>query len=153
MTERLILSLSYVVPGALIAGLALQVGAALGGVFTTLRARATEQQLPVPPLVRIYFRATMRTLFVTALLFMLTAGADLVFFFVRPATLTAHLLGYSSGLLLLVCGFTLLLQGGVDRHLKLFSARMRLAQSLGGVGGIAAATWGIALITWRGGVW
>ena len=64
MTERLMLSRSYIVPGALIAGLALQVSAALAGVFTTLRSKAAEQGLPVPPLVRIYFRATMRTLFV-----------------------------------------------------------------------------------------
>ena len=71
----------------------------------------------------------------------------------RPSLLTAHIFGYSSGLLMLVCGFARLVQGGVDRQLKLFSTRARLLHSLAGAAGMIAGGWGVALITWQGGVW
>ncbi|MCA8913527.1 MAG: hypothetical protein KDB82_17710 [Planctomycetes bacterium] len=153
MLNRLLLSLSYVAPAVGVAAIALQAAGALAGTFTELKAKAAEQELGVPPLVRIYFRSTLRTLYVSGLLALLAMVGDVVLHAARPSLLTAHIFGYSSALLMLVCGFALLVEGGVDRQLKLFSGRARTLHSLAGAGGMAAGAWGVALVTWQGGVW
>lgn len=144
-------AIAYVLSGAVVAGVALQCSIALSASYTDLRLKAAEQQREVPPLAALYFRNTVRVLFVTALGFLLGAGAD--------AALSAFagqrlgLLGYGSGVLLLVCGFALLLQARTDSHLKLLKPHERLIHTIGGMGGIAAACGGMILVTWRGSVW
>ena len=153
MMEHLLISLSYFVPAALVAALALRSSVTLGGIFSDLKKTAAGQQLGVPPLVAIYFRTTIRTLFVSGVLHYLALLGDAAVSRLQPSLFSARLLGYGSAVVLLVCGFALMVHGGADRQLKLQSQRMRIAQLVGGLLGICDAVWGIALVTWQGGIW
>jgi hypothetical protein len=150
---ELLQALCYLLPGALIAGLAVHAAIALSAIFTQLRLKAAEKAEPMPPLVRAYFRNTVRVLFVSAALFIVLAGADGVLHVASPDAVVSRALGYASGLALLICSFALMIQGGVDRHLKLLPRRSRVGQTIGGVAGVATAAWGMVLVTLEGGVW
>ncbi|MCA8914725.1 MAG: hypothetical protein KDB90_04870 [Planctomycetes bacterium] len=153
MTERLILSLSYALPGAVVGALALQAAVSLSALYTGLKIKAAEQQQDVPPLAALYFRNTVRVLFVTAVGYMGLAAADAIVFMTAPATVWSRVLGYGSGMLLLVCGFALLVQSSVDRHLKLLPPKSRIAHLVAGLVGVLTATGGMMLVTWKGGIW
>ena len=143
--------LLYVVPASLVAGVALQAAVALSAAYTDLRLKAAEQDRDVPPVAALYFRNTVRVLFVTAVVFLLSAGADVLIS--AFAEQNSGLLGYGTGVILLVCGFALLVQGRTDSHLKLMKPRERQAHTFAGLLGIAAAAWGMVLVTWKGSIW
>lgn len=153
MLVRSLYSLAYVLPATAVALIALHAAASLAGIFRGLKGKAAEQGLGVPPLVQLYFRSATRTLFVSGVLFVLLAAGDLAVHVAERNAAPGRLLGYGSGMVLLVCGFALLLQGGVDRHLKLLSAKARLLHAAAGLAGIATACWGMALVTWKDAVW
>ena len=152
MTEGLIAALAFTVPGSIAAALALQAAANLSGQYVSLKVKAAEHNQAVPPLVAVYFRNTVRLLFITGLAFIALAATDAVLALLKVET-PSRLLGYAGGLALLVCGFGLLLQGSVDRHLKLHPGRWRFIYVLAGAAGIAAAAWGMMIVTLNGRVW
>lgn len=151
MDEHRLFGLLYVVPGSLVAGVALQAAVALSAAYTDLRLKAAEQERDVPPIAALYFRNTVRVLFVTAVVFLLSAGADVLIS--AFAEHKSGLLGYGTGVILLVCGFALLVQGRTDSHLKLMKAKERFAHTFAGLLGIVAAAWGMVLVTWQGSIW
>lgn len=151
--EHLLPALAYLLPAAFTAGVALQAAVALSATFNQLKAKALEQGLAVPPLAALYFRSTVRVLFVTSVLFLLLAGGDALAHLLGGGRGAARILGYSSALSVLICAFGLLLQASVDRQLKLHNNRSRLLQACAGVAGTAAAAWGMLLVSWHGGVW
>lgn len=151
MTEHYIYALLFVVPGSITAGIALHAAVSLSATFTDLRLKAAEQERDVPPLAALYFRNTVRVLFVTCVLYLVSAVADVLMSTFAEQRL--GLVGYASGVILLVCGFVLLLQGRTDGHLKLMKPKERLAHSIAGLLGIASAAWGMILVTWLGSVW
>lgn len=151
--EHLLPPLAYLLPAAFTAGVALQAAVALSATFNQLKAKALEQGLAVPPLAALYFRSTVRVLFVTDVLFVLLAGGDALAHLLGGGRGAARILGYSSALSVLICAFGLLLQASVDRQLKLHNKRSRLLQAFAGVAGTAAAAWGLMLVSWHGGVW
>ncbi|MCB9895988.1 MAG: hypothetical protein H6839_16260 [Planctomycetes bacterium] len=153
MVERLMLSLAYAAPGAIVSAVALQAAVNLSTIYTGLKLKATEQRLAVPPLAAVYFRNTVRVLFMTAVGYMALAAADAIVFLTGPVHVWSRVLGYGSGMLLLVCAFALLLQSSVDRHLKLLSRNIRIVHLATGIVGTLAAAWGMMLVTWKGGVW
>lgn len=151
MLEHRLYAMLFIVPGTAAASVALQASVALSAAYAGLRLKAAEQNRDVPPLAAVYFRNAVRVLFVTGAGFFLAAGADvLVSAF---SDMPAGLLGYTSGAVLLVCGFGLLLHGRTDGHLKLLRPRERLLHTLAGLVGILAAAWGMVLVTWKGTVW
>src|SRR5690606_35407739 len=137
MTEGLIQSLTYTVPGAVVAALALQAAVSLSATYAELRAKAAENQYPVPTLVAAYFEGAVRLLFVAAVFHLGLSGTDAVLAGLNVDA-PAKLLGYAGAMALLVCGFAVLLQGSVDKHLKLHPGRWRLVHTLAGIVGIAA---------------
>jgi hypothetical protein len=145
--------LSFVVPATVVAALSLQGAISMSAIYAELRLKAAEQQRDVPPFVAVYFRNTVRVLFVGAALFLGLASADAVTQATTPNPALARIFGYGSGVSLLVCSFAVLLHGGVDRHLKLLSRLSRLAYPPAGVLGIGIAAWGMALVTMHGGIW
>jgi len=145
------LALAYVIPGSAASGVALQAAVSLSAAYTDLKLKAAEQQRDVPPLAAAYFRNTVRVLFVTAVAYFLAAGADLLLS--AFADHRAGILGYGSGVVLLVCAFGLLLQARTDGHLKLLKPGERRLHTIAGLVGIAAAAWGMILVTLRGSVW
>lgn len=147
-----LLAISYVAPGTLVAGVAIHAAVKLSVAYSELRQKASSQERMVPPLVSAYFSNTVRVLFGSAALFVGAAIADAVFSYAAPAPLPARAFGYGSALCLLVCGFALLLQGGVDKHLKLLGG-LRWLHMPAGMAGIGAAAWGMSLVTRHGGVW
>ncbi|MCB9932293.1 MAG: hypothetical protein H6841_02610 [Planctomycetes bacterium] len=151
--ERLLPAFAYLLPGVVAAAAALQAAIALSATFTQLKHKAAEQSLPVPPLAALYFASTVRVLFVTGVLFFGLAAGDAIAHLLGAGRTMARILGYGSGISLLVCSFGLLLQASVDRQLKLYSRRQRLLHALAGMAGTAAAAWGMILVTWQGGVW
>jgi hypothetical protein len=153
MSARLMLSLLYALPGAVVAGLALQAAINLSAIYTGFKLKAAEQEMPVPPLAASYFRNTVKLLFMTAVGHLGLSAGDAVVALVAPGKLASRMLGYGGGMLLLVCAFGLLLQANVDRHLKLMSRRVRWTHLAAGMFGCTAAAWGMMLVTWKGGIW
>lgn len=151
--ERLLSAFAFLLPGVLAAAVALQTAVALNASFTQLKAKAAGQGIGVPPLAALYFRSTLRVLFVTGALFLLLAGGDALMQLLGGWRSARQILGYSSSLSLLICSFGLLLQASVDRQLKLQPGRVRALQWLAGTVGTAAAAWGMILVSWHGGVW
>ena len=152
MTEGLIQALTYTVPGAVVAALALQAAVSLSAAYAALRAKAAENNQPVPPLVAVYFRNAVRLLFVSAAFHLGLSGTDAVLAGLKVDA-PAKLLGYAGALALLVCGFAVLLQGSVDKHLRLHPGRWRLVHTLAVVVGIAAAAWGMVIVTLHDRIW
>jgi hypothetical protein len=150
--DRLLLALAYLLPGAFTAGAAVHAAIALSASFTQLKGKASEQGIAVPPLAALYFRTTVRVLFVTGMLFLLLAGGDALLHLLAERR-GALILGYGGGVSLLICAFGLLLQASVDRQLKLQPGRARLLQLIAGLAGTGAASWGMILVAWQGGVW
>lgn len=151
--EHLLPALAYLLPAAFTAGVALQAAVALSATFNQLKAKALEQGLAVPPLAALYFRSTVRVLFVTSVLFLLLAGGDALAHLLGGGRGAARILGYASTLNLLICSFGLLLQASVDRQLKLHTGRSRMLHAVAGVAGTTSAGWGMILVSWHGGVW
>ena len=152
MTEPLIHALTYTVPGAVAAALALPAAVSLSATYAALRAKAAECQHPVPTLVAAYFKGSVRLLFVAAVSHLGLSGTDAVLAGLNVEA-PARLLGYAGALALLVRGFAVVLQGSVDKHLKLHTGRWRLVHSLAGIIGIAAAAWGMVIVTLHNGIW
>jgi len=145
-------AISYAAPATAVAGIAIHAAVKLSGAYVALRLKAADQQRGVPPLVSAYFSNTVRVLFGSAALFFGAAIADAILSFAAPAPVLARAFGYGGALCLLVCGFALLLQGGVDRHLKLLGG-LRWLHMGAGMAGIGAAAWGMTVVTRHGGVW
>jgi hypothetical protein len=146
-------SVSFVLPGAVIAALCMQAAVSMSAIYVNLRLKAAEQERSVPPLAAAYFRNTVRVLFVGGILFLALASADAVTHLTAPNPVLARVFGYGSGLALIVCSFALILHGGVDRHLKLLSRLTRRAYPPAGGFGVGIAAWGMVLVTMHGGVW
>jgi hypothetical protein len=107
----------------------------------------------VPPLVEAYFRSTSKVLLVCPVLYLGLTGADLVLSLAATDRAVAVMLGYAAGLALMVASFVLLLQGTVERRLKLQDLFSRRAYPIAGVLGMGIAAWGMTLVTVQGRVW
>lgn len=150
---ELLRSLSFVVPGCLVAAVALRAGAGLRATLAALAARAAEQQRQVPPLVDAYFRGTSKVLLVCPVLYLGLVGADVAVSLAAAGHGVARILGYACGLVLMVSSFVLLMQGTVDRRLKLQDLFARRAYPIAGGLGMCIAAWGMTLVTVQGRVW
>lgn len=153
MDERTLLAMAYLVPGAMIALLALHAGAALSATYRELAAGAAEAGRDMPTPVTLYFKHVSRVLSATALLFLAVICGDALVSHLAHDRLLLRVLGYGGGVVLLVCCFALLLHGTADRQLRLRPRGWRWAYIFGGAAGIGVAGYGMALVTWHDTVW
>ncbi len=153
MTEHMVLALIYAALGSVVASLALQAAVALHGQYARLRVLAADRNRTVPALVGVYFRNTTRLLAFSSLAFMAGAASDAVSSRSSPSPFSALVLGYGSGVFLLVCSCTLGLQGLADRKLRLHRPTWRVAYVAAGMAGVPLAASGMLLVVYYGSIW
>jgi hypothetical protein len=153
MDDRLLLALGYTVPGGVVALIALRAGLALSTIYKDLVAKATEAGRDVPPLVTLYFKHTAWVLLATGVLYLALLASDAVLSRLAYDRTLMRVFGFAGGIVLLVCGFALLMQGMADRQLQLQPKWWRRAYIACGVAGISLAGYGMALVAWHDSVW